>query len=116
MKTGLHKTYPYRADFYDFQISQNADSGAISQSQVFDHTLPCLVITDDTGRLIIRTTDELRVGGRLMNVRDRNDAVLFPAGTIDGAQFIIDWVEPELNVFGVREGWVYAANRVDLDN
>lgn len=111
MKTGLYKSYPYRADFYDFTISQDGDSGAISQTQVFSHTFKCRVVTDGTGRLIIFTPDALRVGGRITNVKDRSGEVLVPGIDARGAQYIIDLVEPELNVFGSREDWVYACVR-----
>lgn len=113
MRTGLHKTYPFKADYYDFAVSQNTDSGAITQTQVFDHTFSCRVVTDGTGRLIIFTSDDLRVGGKIKNVRDRDDRILVPGATALGAVYTIDLVEPELNVFGSREDWVYACIRED---
>lgn len=103
MRLFTYKRRLFTAEFWDFnQLSD--ESGEGSRQYFFSHEFVATLGTSTTVSINLYTDEPLRIMGFVKNLRDVNGEELVP-----DAQWRISQVEPQFNIWGLKEGYAVTA-------
>jgi hypothetical protein len=92
----------FTADLYSYTTTTDASGGEIFTFN-FNRTVPLIIVTGYFGRMTCYFRDsesDVRIQWRLYNVKDKTGQEMNP-----NFIYTLDQLEPNINVFGDREGY-----------
>lgn len=96
--------FDYVAEYWDFTETIN-NAGVPVKAYYFSKHVPCLVLGALQGGIWLMSREPLRLDAQVRSVIDRMGNEVLKDSTNEAKTHLVYMLEPQMNVFGVLEGY-----------